>query len=53
MEKINRIKKTVRGLAIKNRADLAIIFGSFARGTNTRHSDLDVFFVEETKKPSI
>jgi uncharacterized protein len=49
--KIDRIKKAVRGLAIKNNADLAIIFGSYARGTNTRHSDLDVFFVENTKKP--
>lgn len=49
--KINRIREAIRGLAIKNNADLAIIFGSYARGTNTRHSDLDVFFVENTKKP--
>ncbi|MBN2072733.1 MAG: nucleotidyltransferase domain-containing protein [Actinobacteria bacterium] len=49
--KINKIKKTVRALAIKNNADLALIFGSYARGTNTRHSDLDVIFVERTKKP--
>ena len=49
--KINEIKKTVRGLAVKNNADLAFIFGSYARGTNTRHSDLDVVFVEKTKKP--
>ena len=27
------------------------IFGSYARGTNTRHSDLDVIFVEDTRKP--
>ena len=38
-------------MAIKNNADLAVIFGSFARGTNTRHSDLDVIFVEQTDKP--
>lgn len=49
--KISRIKNAVRGLAIKNNADLAVIFGSYARGTNTRNSDLDVFFVENTKKP--
>lgn len=49
--KINKIKKTVQSLAIKNNADLALIFGSYARGTNTRHSVLDVIFVERTKKP--
>jgi len=48
---INKIKKAIRGLAIKNNADLAFIFGSYARGTNTRHSDLDVIFVEKTDKP--
>lgn len=48
---INKIKKAIRSLAIKNNAELALIFGSYARGTNTRHSDLDVIFVEETEKP--
>jgi predicted nucleotidyltransferase len=49
--KLNKIKKTIRDLAIKNNADLALIFGSYARGTATRHSDLDVIFVEQTSKP--
>lgn len=35
-------------MARKNRAELAILFGSYARGTATRDSDVDLIFVEDT-----
>lgn len=46
-----KIKKTIYDLAVKNNALLAVLFGSFARGTQTEHSDIDVIFVQETDKP--
>ncbi|MBM3710420.1 MAG: nucleotidyltransferase domain-containing protein [Actinobacteria bacterium] len=49
--KLNKIKKAIYDLAVKNNAAFALLFGSYARGTNTAHSDLDVIFVEETDKP--
>ena len=48
---LKKIKQTIYNLAIKNKAVFALLFGSYARGTETEHSDLDVIFVEETDKP--
>jgi predicted nucleotidyltransferase len=49
--KLKKIKQTIYNLAVKNKASFALLFGSYARGTVTAHSDLDVIFVEETDKP--
>lgn len=49
--KLEKIKKTIYGLSVKNKAAFALLFGSYARGTATEHSDLDVIFVEDTNKP--
>jgi predicted nucleotidyltransferase len=46
-EQIENIKKTIYDLSVKNRAIFALLFGSYARGTATKHSDLDVIFVEK------
>lgn len=48
---IKKIKETVKRLAVKNNAEFAFIFGSFARGSQTKDSDLDVIFIEDTVKP--
>ncbi len=45
---LEHIRKVVVELAVANHATLALLFGSFARGTATRHSDVDLIFVEET-----
>ena len=37
-------------LAANNDAVFALLFGSYARGTETEHLDLDVIFIEETNK---
>ena len=42
------IKEAVTEVAKANGAQLAILFGSYARGTATKHSDIDLIFVEET-----
>jgi len=49
--KLKKIKQTIYDLAVNNKAIFALLFGSYARGTATEHSDLDVIFVEETDKP--
>ena len=48
---LKKIKQTIFNLAVKNKASLAVLFGSYARGTATYRSDIDVIFVEETNKP--
>lgn len=50
---IVKIKSAIESIAIKNGAMFALLFGSYARGTATRHSDVDVIFVEETSDPFI
>lgn len=45
-----RILRAVRDAAVQFGAQKAIVFGSFARGTATRHSDVDAVFVEDTGK---
>jgi uncharacterized protein len=43
-----RVLQAVRDTAIQCGARKAILFGSFARGTATRRSDVDAVFVEDT-----
>lgn len=38
-------------VARANRARKAILFGSYARGTATKRSDVDLIFVEDTTEP--
>ncbi len=44
----DRALLAVRETAREQGASKAIVFGSFARDTATRHSDLDAVFVAET-----
>ena len=46
-----QIRAEVTEVARNNRAELAVVFGSYARSTATEHSDLDVLFVEQTDLP--
>lgn len=46
-----RIKEAVVETARENGATCALLFGSYARGTATERSDIDVIFVEETDLP--
>jgi predicted nucleotidyltransferase len=43
------IIQCIREVAIQLGAQKAILFGSFARGTETKRSDIDVVFVEDTE----
>lgn len=51
MVEFERIKREVAEVAHANGACQAIVFGSFARGTATRHSDLDLLVIENTSTP--
>jgi predicted nucleotidyltransferase len=42
------VQAAIRDVAEANGARLAPLFGSYARGTATRRSDVDVIFVEQT-----
>ena len=44
----DRVFRAVRDTAAQHGALKAIVFGSFARGSATRHSDVDAVFVEQT-----
>ncbi|MDO8588248.1 MAG: nucleotidyltransferase domain-containing protein [Armatimonadota bacterium] len=48
MVPIDKIKEVGRSVAEENGATLAILFGSYAKGTATRRSDVDIIFVEDT-----
>ena len=50
-DKLEKIEQTIYDLSVKNKAIFALLFGSYARGTATEHSDLDIIFIEETNKP--
>ena len=45
----DRALQAVRETAQEQGAQKAIVFGSFARDTATRHSDLDAVFVADTR----
>jgi uncharacterized protein len=51
MLSLNTIRRHVRQVARSNGAQRAVLFGSFARGTASAHSDVDLFFVEATDQP--
>jgi predicted nucleotidyltransferase len=46
---VERIREAVTFVARRNNARRALLFGSHARRTATRRSDVDLLFVEETK----
>ena len=48
---LERIKEAVIEAAREHGAICALLFGSYARGTATHRSDVDVIFVEETDLP--
>lgn len=43
-----KIKEAVTEIATANGASLGLLFGSYARGTATERSDIDLIFVEDT-----
>ncbi len=47
---IETIKAAVSEVVEKNNPRLALLFGSYARGTETGNSDVDLIFVAETDK---
>ena len=46
----DRVLRAVRDTALQCGALKAIVFGSFARDSATRHSDVDAVFVETTDR---
>ena len=48
---LEQIKKEVVDVARANRAHRAILFDSYARGTATNRSDVDLIFIEDTTEP--
>lgn len=48
MLEIDEIRRAASDAARDNGAILAVLFGSYARGTATKRSDVDLIFVEET-----
>ena len=47
---VEEIEEAIRTIARTIGAEKAILFGSIARGTDSRRSDVDVVFVQETSK---
>jgi predicted nucleotidyltransferase len=47
----DEIDELIRRIVVRSRPTKVIIFGSYAKGTATIHSDLDVFVVTETDLP--
>ncbi|HUJ09941.1 MAG TPA: nucleotidyltransferase domain-containing protein [Verrucomicrobiae bacterium] len=48
---LESIRAAVVDVARRNKSQRAILFGSYARGTATKHSDVDLIFIEETTDP--
>ena len=51
LDSIETIREAAVRVAEANGAELAILFGSYARGTATARSDVDLIFVEVTDLP--
>ena len=51
MVQIDDIRQAASAVAQANGASCAILFGSYARGTATERSDIDIIFVEQTGDP--
>lgn len=47
---LESLAKRFESLFIQNNVDKAIVFGAVARGTATRHSDIDLMIVMPTTK---
>ena len=47
---ITEIQEKIRPVLQAGQAIVAVLFGSWARGTQTRHSDIDLLIVTDTKK---
>jgi predicted nucleotidyltransferase len=45
-----QLKKRLRPFFRKSGVDKAVLFGSFARGTASKRSDVDILIVQETNK---
>jgi len=50
-DSLEAIREAAVRVAEANGAKLAILFGSYARGTATARSDVDLIFVEDTDLP--
>ncbi len=48
---LEHIRNEVSAIAKHNGALKAILFGSYARGTATEHSDVDLIVIEATDRP--
>ena len=48
---LESIRHAVQDVARTNGAQMALLFGSYARRTATENSDVDVIFVEDTALP--
>ncbi len=51
--KINEIKKKIKGVLKKNKVVRAGIFGSYARGEESKNSDIDILIEVKAKKFSL
>ena len=51
MLQLDDIRRAVTDVAVSLGAHQVILFGSYARGTATKHSDVDLIIVEDTKAP--
>lgn len=49
-KKLNKIRELLSPVFARNNVKKVILFGSFARGLETRKSDLDLMIIMETEK---
>jgi uncharacterized protein len=50
MDELNKIKKLLVPIFKETQTQRAIVFGSFAKNTQTKKSDLDLIIITETDK---